>query len=104
MEYAPNKLKYEYRAESPQVVIFSDIYYPKGWTATIDGEEASYFRANYILRGMQVPEGERTISFEFKPKSYFTGSKISIVASILLILLVIGGIVRELRLQKGKQE
>ena len=56
--YAPNKLEYTFDAPDKQMVIFSEIYYEKGWKAFIDGEESEYFRANYILRGMTIPAGK----------------------------------------------
>lgn len=102
VEYAPNKLKYRYSSNSSQIAVFSDIYYPKGWVASIDGVEVSYFRANYILRAMVVPQGSGTISFEFRPKSYFTGSKISSAASVLIILLILGIVMKELGIIKMK--
>jgi hypothetical protein len=87
-KYSPNQLKYRYQASAKRVAIFSEIYYPKGWTAKVDGEEAPIFRANYVLRGMEVPAGNHTITFTFHPRSYFVGNKISLASSILLLLLV----------------
>lgn len=89
-KYSPNQLKYRYQASAKRVAIFSEIYYPKGWTAEVDGEEAPIFRANYVLRGMEVPAGNHTITFTFHPRSYFVGNKISLASSILLLLLVAG--------------
>ncbi len=85
--YAPNKLSYEYESSSEQLAVFSEIYYNKGWKAFIDGQSAPHFRVNYILRGMIVPAGKHTIEFVFEPSVYFTGSTISLVSSIILLLL-----------------
>lgn len=92
IEYAPNRLIYDYSSNTEQIAVFSDIYYPKGWTASINGVEAPYFRVNYVLRAMVVPPGKGSIEFEFKPKSYFVGSKIALFGSVLLIVMIIGGI------------
>jgi hypothetical protein len=64
-DYAVNHLTYRYTSSEPRVALFSEIYYPKGWTATIDGEEAPYFRADYVLRAMRLPAGEHTVEFRF---------------------------------------
>lgn len=86
--YAPNKLVYKTKAENEQLAVFSEIYYPEGWKVSIDGKEAKHFRANYILRSMIVPAGEHTIEFRFDPDSYNTGTNISYISSILLLLLL----------------
>lgn len=90
LSYAPNKLEYKYNANTPQLAVFSEIYYPVGWKAYIDGEKAEHFGVDYILRGMIVPEGEHTITFRYVPDSFYTGANISRIASGILILLLIG--------------
>ncbi|MFW5974626.1 MAG: YfhO family protein [Bacteroidota bacterium] len=96
-EYEPNYLKYESQNPAEQVAVFSEIYYPLGWQAYIDGEPADHFRANYVLRAMVIPEGEHTIEFKFEPQSYYTGETIALTTSILVILLVLGGIGYEVK-------
>jgi len=90
--YAPNKLVYQSNSSNEQLAVFSEIYYPAGWVATIDGKVSPYFRANYILRSLVVPAGSHEIVFEFKPKSYAIGNKVSFASSILLILAIGGAI------------
>jgi hypothetical protein len=98
--YAPNKLVYQSKSSSDQLAVFSEIYYPKGWTAKIDGAETSYFRANYILRSMVVPAGNHEIVFEFKPKSYSLGNKVSLASSILLLIAIAGAVFFEYKKRK----
>jgi len=95
--YAPNHLKYQYNSSSEQMVVFSEIYYDKGWNAYLDGEQVPYFRANYILRAMMVPEGKHIIEFKFEPKVWAIGEKVSFASSLLLILLIVGTVVFELK-------
>ncbi|SMO60645.1 YfhO family protein [Solitalea koreensis] len=83
--YHPDHLSYEYNSAASQLTVFSDIYYNKGWNAYVDGKPADYFRANYVLRAMQLPAGKHIVEFKFEPKAYYTGEKISMVFSILLI-------------------
>jgi len=88
--YKPNCLKYEANLTSKQLAVFSDIYYPKGWNAFVDGNKAEHFCANYVLRAMMLPEGKHEVEFRFEPKSYFTGNKISLASSLLLLFMIIG--------------
>jgi len=90
ISYKPNQLVYEYSAITEKLIVFSEIYYPKGWKAYIDNQPAAHFRANYVLRAMTAPAGKHEIRFEFKPDSYFKGNKISLASSVLLILLIAG--------------
>lgn len=101
VHYQPNELRYEAVTSAPRVALFSEIYYPKGWKVFINGEEAEYFRANYILRGIVVPEGENVIEFRFEPRSYYTGETIALIFSALLVLSMIGYIV--LQWKKSKE-
>lgn len=88
--YKPNELIYKYSAAGERLAVFSEIYYPAGWKAFIDGKEQEHLRANYVLRAIVVPEGDHELKFEFRPASYYTGNKISLASSIIFILLVAG--------------
>jgi hypothetical protein len=90
--YHPDKMVYSFESETPQMVVFSEMFYNgnKDWVSFIDGKEANHERVNYILRGMSVPAGKHEIVFEFKPKSFYTGEKISLAANMIYILLLAG--------------
>jgi hypothetical protein len=88
--YKPNRLTYKYSSQGERLAVFSEIYYPAGWKAYIDGVEKSYFRTDYVLRGMIVPGGNHEIKFEFKPSSYYIGDSVSLASSLIFILLVAG--------------
>jgi hypothetical protein len=90
VSYEPNELIYKYNSASEAMAIFSEIYYPAGWKCYIDGKETPYFRADYVLRGAVVPAGSHELRFAFRPASYFTGNKISLASSIILILMTAG--------------
>jgi hypothetical protein len=88
--YKPNELIYKYSSGGERLVVFSEIYYPAGWKAYIDGAEKSYFRTDYVLRGMIIPAGDHEIKFIFRPSSYYTGNTISLASSLIFTLLVAG--------------
>jgi hypothetical protein len=90
VSYKADELTYKYSAKEEKLVVFSEIYYPAGWKSYIDGKESSYFRANYVLRGMVVPGGNHEIKFKFEPASYYFGNKISFASSLVMFLLIAG--------------
>ena len=87
-KYRPNRLTYKTKTSSEQLAVFSEIYYP-GWKVTIDGKDATHFRADWILRGMLVPAGEHTIVFDFHPDTYVLAANVSAYSSFLILLLLI---------------
>lgn len=91
-KYQPNHLIYETSTKTPQLAIFSEVYYDKGWNAYINGEPIEYFRADYLLRAMVIPPGNNRIEFKFEPKVIQTGSTISLVSSIIFILILLSGL------------
>jgi hypothetical protein len=92
-EHSPRHLQYESNSSVNGMAVFSEIFYPKGWIATIDGKEAPITRADYILRALQIPAGKHTIDFRFEPKPYVMGNKVTLIASWLTLILLIAGIV-----------
>lgn len=101
--YLPNHLTYRSNSESEQLAVFSEIYYDEGWQAYIDGNPVPYFRADYLLRAMRIPAGSHTIEFKFHPRSYYTGEKISLAGSLLLILMLLGAFIFEMKKELDKQ-
>jgi len=99
--YKPNHLKYVSNNANPGLAVFSEMYYADGWNATIDGKAVSHFRADYVLRAMQIPAGKHSIEFKFEPQVVKTGSTIALISFILMILLL--GVAIYLEQKKAKQ-
>ena len=78
-----NHITYKYNANSPQLLVFSEIYYPKGWNVYIDDKLSEYFDVNYILRGMVVPEGKHKIDFYFEPEIVKLGINVRLISILL---------------------
>ena len=87
--YAPNELRYHYKASADRLAVFSEIYYPDGWKAEVDGTPVDVLRADWTLRAAQLPSGEHDLVMRFKPDSYAVGAGISRASSITLILLLL---------------
>ncbi|WP_421809309.1 YfhO family protein [Flagellimonas sp.] len=91
-DYRPNYLKYRTNNSNEGFAVFSEMYYPSGWNAFIDGKPEPHYKVDYALRGMKVPAGTHEIEFKFEPKVVETGSQISLAACILLGLIIVGGV------------
>jgi hypothetical protein len=103
VSYKPNELSYESNSTGEQFAVFSEMYYnsKKGWNAYLDGKKVDHIRVNFILRAMRIPAGRHTVVFKFEPASYARGEKISLIASLCMLLGVIGAIYFEWR-RRGK--
>ncbi|MBT8306828.1 MAG: YfhO family protein [Maribacter sp.] len=103
-DYEPNHLTYRSSNPNAGVVVFSEMYYENGWNAYIDGQPKDHFRVNYVLRALNVSAGDHTIEFKFEPEVIKKGSQITLASSILLGLVVLGGIGYSLRRSPKKEE
>lgn len=88
--YKANKIKLRTSSSSEQFLVLSEIYYPAGWEAEIDGESAKIYKTNFILRGLKVPPGNHTIKMSFEPASNAWGGRIAWFGHIILWLSGIG--------------
>ncbi|NOY48261.1 MAG: YfhO family protein [Chlorobi bacterium] len=95
--YKPNYLQYQSNNSNDGFAVFSENYYGQGWQAYIDGVEAAHIRVNYVLRGMEIPAGNHTIEFKFEPQIIKTGSGIALGSTIIVVLLIIGGLFYEFK-------
>lgn len=91
-KYQADELEFRSQSKTPQLAVFSEIYYPKGWKMFVDEKEVPYIKANYLLRAVHVPAGNHTIKMIFAPQVIETGKVISMIAFGLFVLLSIGGI------------
>ena len=89
--YAPDILEYKSSTQHEGLAVFSEVYYPYGWKAYIDGKQVPISRANWILRAIVVPAGEHNIKMVFDPDEVKVCGTVTTVASALIMLLVIGG-------------
>ena len=86
VSHAPDFREYKCKSSVPATLVFSEVWYPHGWKAYIDGEPAPLFRANYILRAINVPRGTHTIRMVFDPDSVKKGNALAIPFVVLMYL------------------
>lgn len=93
LKYDADTIVYKTVSPSPQFAVFSEIYYPAGWNAYLDGKKTDYYKVNYLLRGMPVPAGTHTIEFRFEPSVYSTSYSIALWSTIAMYIFIIGGFI-----------
>lgn len=84
-------ISYETESSAEQLAVFSEIHYPAGWNAYIDGELVEHIRVNYVLRGLKIPPGKHIVEFKVNDSTYKRGLSLATVGSWLIYLLLIGG-------------
>jgi len=92
-KYQANELEFKTQSKTPQLAVFSEIYYPKGWKMFLDEKEVPYIKADYLLRAVYVPAGNHNIRMFFEPEVIAKGKTISMIAFGLFLLLSILGII-----------
>ena len=88
--HTPHRIEVAVDADAPCLLVLSEIYYPPGWSATIDGESAEIHKTNYVLRSLVVPEGRHDVVMTFDPSSFTIGHLVSRIASSLVLVGLIG--------------
>ncbi len=88
-EYTGAEMTLALNRSKPGFLVLSEIYYPAGWVATLNGNEIPIYKTNFVLRGLEIPAGEHTLKLEFKPKSYSIGVTLSWVSLGLQTLIAL---------------
>lgn len=90
--YAPNRLDYRSKSSKENIAVFSEVYFPWGWKATIDGQQVPIGRVDYVLRAIRVPAGDHQITFIFDPESLKTTNAVAIVSLCFIGLICAGAL------------
>lgn len=90
--YQPNELSFESSSKTPQLAVFSEIFYPHGWNVYLDGNKVDYIKANYLLRALYVPAGKHKIEMKFEPAVIEKGKLFSLISFGLFVLLSLIGV------------
>lgn len=77
----PQQVQITTSAAADGYLVLLDTYYP-GWQATIDGRPTPIYRANYIGRAVFVPAGQHTVRFVYRPRSFWLGAGLSLLAVV----------------------
>jgi hypothetical protein len=77
-------------APAGSALIVSENYYP-GWRATVDGRPAAVGRVQYVLIGVALPTGARSVELRFSSPAYERGKTITAASVFGAVILLIGG-------------
>ena len=97
IDYDSDNITYYVDAKKDELAMFSEIYYPKGWQITIDGEPAKMIRANYTLRALPIPAGKHTVEFRFDPQSIKVTDAIAYTSLLIMLLTAVHIVIRAIR-------
>ncbi len=100
--YSLHNITIDAEASGNNLMFLSEVYYPAGWKAFIDGNPTEIYKTNYLFRSILVPKGRHKIEFKFEPETYYTGKKIAMGTNFVLILVFIVSI-GGLYLKKSKK-
>ncbi len=105
VEYRPNYLRYEYEAQADALAVFSEIYTREGWSAKVDGVEATPLRADYILRALELPQGKHTVEWSYRAPHWNLIEGITLAFSLVILIslvLILIYYIRNARRQKNQ--
>lgn len=89
-EWDYHRITAETQTGGTHMLVFSEIYYPPGWHAYLNGEKTDIIKTNYLMRGIIIPPGEHTIVMEYHSNVYSTGKTITLLTNIILLGAVAG--------------
>jgi hypothetical protein len=81
----PDRLELEVETDGRQLLVLSEVYYPSGWKAAVDGAETPILKTDYLFRGIEIPPGKHNVVLNFKPLSADRGHLLRWFAAVLII-------------------
>jgi hypothetical protein len=92
-----HKLNFDVNTDKQAFLTVSEIYYPAGWNAYLDGKPTTIYPTDYVLRGVVIPAGSHKLEMRFEPKTYFLSLKLSLIGLCLALLLTLIGAIQWIR-------
>lgn len=88
-DFKGNSRGFTAKIELPSTkMVFFSVPYSKGFTARIDGKEVPIHIANWCMMALKIPTGKHSIAFNYFPPGLKTGTCISLVGLLLLLMIV----------------
>jgi len=83
--YDFHEIKLKAEVVEPALMVLSEIYYPAGWRAFVNGEESRVYKTNGILRSIFLKPGTHDIEFVFISDALKLGLWISFISTFILL-------------------
>lgn len=101
-DYDIHRIALQADVKRPALMVLSEIYYPAGWEALVDGKETKIYKTNYILRSIFLQPGSHKIEFRFAPKSFMRGVWTSGIVLVLLLGMLTAGLILNYKNRKNR--
>jgi hypothetical protein len=88
LEYKNESVKFEVDATGNNFLFMSEVYYPVGWKAYIDGKETEIIKVNYAFRGVIVPQGKHVVEMRFTSDKFALGKNVSLFGNVVVLVLL----------------
>lgn len=99
IEQDPARLRVRAEAGGPALLMISEIWYPPGRRAFLDGQPLPLYRANHVLCAARIPAGEHEIVITTEDEARSRGAEVSRIAGgVGLLALVVGGLLDRRRI------
>lgn len=99
-DYAPDCLKFEFSTAGERIAVLSEVYFPWGWKAEVNGKPLEIARVDYLLRAVRLPAGNGELVLTFHPQSVTTTNNVAYASIALIYLLLLGGVIMAVRRRK----
>ncbi len=86
--------------KTPALLILSDIYYPAGWHAYVNGQKTKIYKTTCFLRSVFLEPGDHRVQFKYKPLSRPIGFIVSLVHLVFLLGLLFVVLVNRVKKKK----
>lgn len=87
-KYHPEGSTYAVTSDKGGLLVLSEVHYPIGWTALVDGEEVPLVRVNALLTALEVPAGAHEVQMTFEPEGLGVATGLSRAGSLLWVMLI----------------
>jgi len=102
VHYDLHDIRLETQVVRPALLVLSEIYYPAGWEAYVDGKPVRIYKVNYLLRGVFLQPGSHQVVFRFRPRAFQVGLALTMFTFVGTFILLAVCLYRERRGKEGK--
>jgi len=95
--YHAHDIQLEAFTDKPSLLVLSEVYYPPGWKAYVDGKETAIYKTNYMLRSVVVPAGKHIVEFKYYSATYALGLTVSSLGWGISAAMILAGVILQIR-------